>query len=302
MRISPALAAICFALSGMPALAWNDFGHMEVAALAWSKLTPAARQNATELLKLNPQYSHWTSGASADERDQIAFVMAATWPDFIKRESDYHSDGADDGDRPPRTAEASQNIGYADHYRHKYWHFVDEPFSPDRTALQPPDKPNAQTQIAALRTTLSDAGAMADVRSYDLVWLEPFTSRCTQRLASFKARRTATPAETASKFVAAAAAALKNFMPFGTTCSAQVRTRVLRSVLPRNSRNPTHNPRSPMRKRGYKRAPKLPRRRCMRHRSKSVPGHSRSPRAINRVLSHLPRNASPWLVRVWQIS
>jgi hypothetical protein len=172
MRISPTLVAVCFALSGTPALAWNDFGHMEVAALAWSKLTPAARQTATELLKLNPQYSHWTNGASADERDQIAFVMAATWPDFIKRESDYHSDGADDGDRAPQTAEASQNIGYADHYRHKYWHFVDEPFSPDGTALQPPDKPNAQTQIAALRAKLSDAGAMTDVRSYDLAWLE----------------------------------------------------------------------------------------------------------------------------------
>jgi hypothetical protein len=171
MRISSAVAAICFALSGTHALAWDNFGHMEAAALAWSKLTPAARLHAIELLKLNPQYSSWISGASVDERNQIAFLRAATWPDFIKRAPDYHADGADNGDRPPHTPEASQNIGYADHFIHKYWHFIDDPFSPDGTPLQTADAPNAQTQIAALRAKLSDPGAPADVRSYDLSWL-----------------------------------------------------------------------------------------------------------------------------------
>ena len=39
-----------------PAHAWNDFGHMTVAAVAWQHLNPAARAQATQLLRLNPDY------------------------------------------------------------------------------------------------------------------------------------------------------------------------------------------------------------------------------------------------------
>ena len=45
------------------------------------------------------------------------------------------------------------------------------PFSPDGTALVQPIPPNAQTQIAAFRTTLAQAGATDELKSYDLVWL-----------------------------------------------------------------------------------------------------------------------------------
>jgi hypothetical protein len=38
----------------------------------------------------------------------------------------------------PAYAEASQNSGYADHLRYKYWHFIDEPFSTEWHALQQP--------------------------------------------------------------------------------------------------------------------------------------------------------------------
>jgi hypothetical protein len=98
-------------------------------------------------------------------------VRATTWPDAIKRDDAYQSDGSDNGDRPPPGPEASRNIGYADHLRHKYWHFIDLPFSPDGTALQNPDTPNVSTQIAALRAKLSEPGAPNDVKSYDLAWL-----------------------------------------------------------------------------------------------------------------------------------
>jgi hypothetical protein len=94
-----------------PSVAWNSFGHMEAAANAWSQLTPQAKQEATRLLKLNPQYKTWTKDVAPDKRDQIAFVMAATWPDEIKTLPDYHNDGARNGDVAPHTPEASQNIG-----------------------------------------------------------------------------------------------------------------------------------------------------------------------------------------------
>jgi hypothetical protein len=154
-----------------PARAWDDFGHMAVAAAAWAKLTPAARERATELLKLNPQYSAWTRDVPEQDRDQIAFVRAATWPDVIKEMPDYESDGPNNGDRPPPGPEASRNIGYADHFRHKYWHFIDKPFSPHATPLQDPPAPNAQTQIAAFRAKLADPSVSAHIKSYDLVWL-----------------------------------------------------------------------------------------------------------------------------------
>jgi hypothetical protein len=57
---------------------------------------------------------------------------------------------------------------------HKYWHFIDEPFSPDGTPLHNPDTPNAPTQIAAFRAKLSGPGVSSedkDIKSYNLVWL-----------------------------------------------------------------------------------------------------------------------------------
>jgi hypothetical protein len=44
------------------------------------------------------------------------------------------------------------------------------PFSPDGTAVRPPDPVNALTQIKA-RTTALASNASDDVKSYDLVWL-----------------------------------------------------------------------------------------------------------------------------------
>jgi hypothetical protein len=156
---------ICLALAHS-AFAWNDFGHMTVAELAWKQLTPAARVKATALLKLNPDYATWVQGVSAASRDETAFVRAATWPDAIKRRSDY----TDDGEHPSGPT-AAQNIGYADKLQHRYWHYIDTPFSPDGTPLAQPLAPNAKTQILAFRKTLASAKASSALKSYDLVWL-----------------------------------------------------------------------------------------------------------------------------------
>jgi S1/P1 Nuclease len=175
MKITSVIALAGLFVTCAPAQAWHGFGHMEVAAVAWSKLTPAARAEATRLIKVNPHFDKLVAGATARDRDQTAFVRAATWPDMIKGIRDYRNDGPDRGNRPPPEPEASQNIGYMDLNRHKYWHFVDLPFSPDMTPLQPADIPNAQTRIAAFRARLAMPSAPGtqddDIRSYDLVWL-----------------------------------------------------------------------------------------------------------------------------------
>jgi hypothetical protein len=155
------------------AFAWNPYGHMVVAASAWDQITnKTVRKRIVALLKLNPQYADWVQGVPASSRDRIAFMMAATWPDFIKKDPQYTADGTENGNRPASVPESSQNKGYVDKLMHKYWHFIDVPFSPDGTATQPPDFVNARTQIEAFRTALKSADLSDDIRSYDLVWLE----------------------------------------------------------------------------------------------------------------------------------
>jgi hypothetical protein len=157
-----------------PVFAWNDEGHMAASYLAYQRLTPATRNRVDALLKLNPHYPKWLaaipSGFSEADRKMMVFMIASTWPDQIRSDRDYISDGLDNGNTPEGTA-SSQNIGYSDHLLHKYWHFIDIPYSQDGTPLPPIPTPNAQTQISAFKAALS-SGAHDNVKSYDLSWLE----------------------------------------------------------------------------------------------------------------------------------
>jgi hypothetical protein len=152
--------------SAAPALAWNGYGHMVVAAVAYDQLAPATRQRAAALLKLNPDYATWITTVPKAKRAKTAFVRAATWPDTIKSAPGYVNDG-----ERPTDPNAAANIGYTDMLQHRYWHFVDLPFSPDGTSLVQPSVPNAQTQIAAFRAVLASGTATDALKSYDLVWL-----------------------------------------------------------------------------------------------------------------------------------
>ncbi|WP_275552139.1 S1/P1 nuclease [Bradyrhizobium sp. MOS001] len=195
MKRAVAVLVAFAAIAASPARAWDGFGHMEVAQIAWNRLTPAVRARVAELLRLNPQYVAWTVNIPPEKRDQIAFVRAATWPDFIRGADGYSSDGSDGGNRPPPGPEAGQNNGYSDHLMHKYWHFIDKPFSTDGSALEQPASPNAQTQIALFRKALASSTASDDIKSYDqpgcYISSATSTSRCTQRRGSPRVSRTA---------------------------------------------------------------------------------------------------------------
>jgi hypothetical protein len=158
----------------LPTLAWDNEGHMAVAYVGYQHLNAATKARVDQLLKLNPDYQHWNaavpSGTSAARRKMLIFMMAATWPDFIKSKAGYSDDGTEGGNRPDG-ATSSQNIGYSDHLHHKYWHFVDTPFSTDGTALPALPAPNAETQIAAFRAVLASSDP-DEKKSYDLVWIE----------------------------------------------------------------------------------------------------------------------------------
>lgn len=167
-------AGLCIILLSASSDAWNSFGHMTVAYVAYQHLTPKTKKRVATLLKANPRYKEWArkvpAGSSAADRDMLIFMLAATWPDEIKGDNTYQNDGPDGGNRPPNDPSASQNIGYSDHLRHKYWHFVDTPFTEDGTSLEAIPDPNAATQIAAFRATLASANP-DPLKSYDLVWL-----------------------------------------------------------------------------------------------------------------------------------
>jgi hypothetical protein len=149
---------------------------MVVASIAYQQLTPEARSRVKVLLKKNPYAKKiWPGmlppGAKTKDADEMIFMIAATWPDQIKSDGSYKSDGTQNGNRPPDDPSAGQNIGYSDHARHKYWHFVDTPFSKDGTALPAIPSPNAETQIGAFRAVLASDDSSDALKSYDLAWL-----------------------------------------------------------------------------------------------------------------------------------
>jgi len=188
---SVAVLAICMLISIPPANAWNAIGHMAVAYSAWQQLTPATRKRAVALLKKNPYYKKvWKglipAGTSKDDQGLYIFMMAATWPDEIKANNSGYKN---DSNTPPQTSEATRNTGYSDKFMHKYWHFIDTPFSTDGTKLPPIPAPNVETQIGVFRTTLA-SNAKDSLKSYDLSWIEHLVGdihqplHCTTRVTS----------------------------------------------------------------------------------------------------------------------
>jgi hypothetical protein len=163
-RLALALVLVASTLLARHARAWDDFGHMEVAAVAYQGMNAKARAEAARLLKLNPSYANWIVGAKPADRDRVAFMRAATWADAIKKDPRYTGD-------PPSSPTAARNIGYADFTRHTYWHYVNRPYSADGTATVPAGVPNLETQLPTLRAALASPETSDDVRSYDLAWL-----------------------------------------------------------------------------------------------------------------------------------
>jgi hypothetical protein len=167
---APWLAVLCMAcvasIGWAPARAWNDFGHMTVAAVAWQHLTPAARSQVSKLLRMNPDYARWVEGVAPDARDVTAFLRASTWPDAIKHEAGH----LDDGERP-EGPDANENTGYEDLREHRYWHYVDVPFSTDGTPVPEVPTPNAATRIADFRQVLATPESPDALKSYDLSWV-----------------------------------------------------------------------------------------------------------------------------------
>jgi len=151
-------------VAAAPARAWDDMGHMEIAAAAFAKLGPKAKQRASALLRLNPRYATWIVGASKGDEERTAFMRASTWADAIRHDPAYKED-------KPGAPAAPPAAGYADLSVHAPWHYISQPFSADGTPVVPAGEPNIATQLRAFRAGLAGAETPDEVKSYDLVWL-----------------------------------------------------------------------------------------------------------------------------------
>jgi hypothetical protein len=171
------LAMVLTIWGGAPIRAWNGHGHMLVAYLAYQQLSVAQQGKAGELLKaIKPatilhEFQNKVATLPVADQPAALFALAATWPDRIRSANGYSDDGVPGsrGERPQGPT-SSQNTGYADKLHHKYWHFVDQPFTRDGSPLPSAVVPNASERIGIFRTTLASSASL-NLRSYDLVWL-----------------------------------------------------------------------------------------------------------------------------------
>ena len=173
-RLSIAVIVLMVLCQAGQAVAWDSKGHMMVAFIAYQRLLPATRARVDALIARNPEFNTWKTlipaSVPVQDRPAMLFMIAATWPDRIKSQPAFHDDGTHNGNRPDGPP-SSQNTGYNDPLRHRYWHFVDQPFTRDGTALPAVPNPNAQERIHLFRQTLNSTTASDPLKSYDLVWL-----------------------------------------------------------------------------------------------------------------------------------
>jgi len=171
-----ACSLLLILICSVPSYGWFSFGHMAVAYIAYEQLTPEKKDRVDALLQRNPDRKNWLklipASASDEDRRAMIFMIAATWPDRIKQLKKTYKNDTKNGDVPDGKASNRQNIGYTDHFLHKYWHFVDTPFAQDGTNMSHKKipKPNAETEIAVFRAVLASNKSDA-LKSYDLSWL-----------------------------------------------------------------------------------------------------------------------------------
>jgi hypothetical protein len=107
---STCLAAVIAvaALSATRANAWNFVGHEVVARIAWEELTPQAREQLRLIIRQHPALqADLLKDMPADygDKDEYAFLVAATWPDIIR----------------------DQHNPWHNQHHHDKWHYINNP-------------------------------------------------------------------------------------------------------------------------------------------------------------------------------
>ncbi len=142
------IAAIIFFPS--LSLAWDDTGHMTIAAAAYRQLPPELKAQAIEVLKNHPEYEQWLKAYHPNpniDLGEYIFMRSSTWPDEIR--------------------------GSGSPYDHPNWHFIDYPLRPPSFPFLPDQKPTDDVLfgIAQCEKTLSDTNADPVLRAVCLSYL-----------------------------------------------------------------------------------------------------------------------------------
>lgn len=117
------------------ALAWNESGHLQIAALAYGELSTAERKAVDQLLAHHEKYAIWKREhddyrqRTPDDREVslgfYVFTRASVFPDEIR---DYND---------PTT--------------HATWHFVTFPLTPPRYSFKKPLVADSNVVVAKQR-------------------------------------------------------------------------------------------------------------------------------------------------------
>jgi hypothetical protein len=143
------------------AQAWDNEGHMMVAAIAYKQLPATTRQELIAILRGNDKLYQMLvhglpAGLSAEDRDTYTLMRAATWPDMVRSTS----------------AEM--------HDQHRaHWHYINLPVAFDGRSVTEPstqwktgeEADNILQAIAKCEADLKDKALSADERAIRLCWL-----------------------------------------------------------------------------------------------------------------------------------
>jgi len=157
--------ALAILLLTNQAWAWNATGHRIASAIAYDLLTDKARRRVDASLAAHPDYAAWSRDTPADplSRARAVFLAASVWPDEIRSDKRFHDDTRENAPPTPLLA------GFPSMARHVNWHYIDVPISVDNAPSQPPQPPNALTELRRILKEINNQ--QLQVEAYDLPWL-----------------------------------------------------------------------------------------------------------------------------------
>lgn len=166
--------ATCLACIPLTAYAWNADGHRQIADIAWTRLTPAVRARVTKILFGADPASGRRPTDTSDEAVRLAFRIAATFPDDIKRDQDFGYGPLIDSENQAFPVDLP--AGSSEAVRCKTWHYYDTAIRLPAGMPPPPiDRSNALVALnraeGKLRS-LSASGRDVRLQFWYLTWVE----------------------------------------------------------------------------------------------------------------------------------
>jgi hypothetical protein len=94
--VSVLAALFALLLFASSARAWNASGHLQIALIAYKRLTPAARERAVELIRHHPRFAQDFEAQKPvelhgpEQERQWIFAHASTWPDIARKQPSFN--------------------------------------------------------------------------------------------------------------------------------------------------------------------------------------------------------------------